>query len=53
MQHNQSYSDLQAKEYKQKCGAVKKETRKAVIEYERRIVNDKKSSKRLYGYARG
>ncbi len=39
-------------EYKQTCSEVKKATKRAVIDYERKIVNDKKNSKRLFGYAK-
>jgi len=39
-------------EYKTTCKSVRKETKRAVIEYERMIVGDKKNSKRLFGYAK-
>ena len=39
-------------EYKSTCKEVKKATKRSVIEYEKRLINDKKNSKRLFSYAK-
>lgn len=52
MQHTRSRVASIRSEYKDVCREVKKVTKRSVIDYERKIVNDKKNSKRLYGYAK-
>jgi hypothetical protein len=52
IQHNQGNSESLISDYKATCKAVKKATKRAVIDYERLLVNEKKNNKRLYGYAK-